>query len=68
MAKSFDEVVERTTTKQTRSKAVERSLELFGKLLLRECHRMAGQSPQEDADVLGMKLPSISKLEMQWDT
>lgn len=53
MAKSFDELVNRTTTKQTRTKAAKRSLDLLGELLLSECHRMAGKSPQEVGDPTG---------------
>ena len=34
MAKSFDELVKRTTTKKTRAKAAHRARELLGELLL----------------------------------
>lgn len=67
MAKSFDELVKRTTTKRTREKAAKRTQELLGELLLSECRQMAGKSQQEVADLLGIKQPSLSKLEKQRD-
>lgn len=67
MAKSFDELVNRSTTKQTRAKAAKRTRELLGELLLSECRQMAGKSQQEVADLLGIKQPSLSKLEKQKD-
>ncbi len=67
MAKSFDELVQRTTTKRTRAKAAQRTKELLGELLLSEVRQMAGKSQQEVADLLGIKQPSLSKLEKQKD-
>ena len=67
MAKSFDELVKRTTTKKTRAKAARRTQELLGELLLSEVRQLAGKSQQEVAQTLGMKQPSLSKLEKQAD-
>src|SRR5580704_7606673 len=67
MAKSFDELVHRTTTKKTRAKALRRAKELLGELLLSEVRQLAGKSQQEVAETLGMKQPSLSKLERQGD-
>lgn len=67
MAKSFDDLVKRTTTKRTRSKAARRTQELLGELLLSELRRLAGKSQRQVADVLGIKQPSLSKLEKQSD-
>jgi DNA-binding XRE family transcriptional regulator len=67
MAKSFDELVKRTTTKRTRAKAAGRTQELLGELLLSEVRHMAGKSQQEVANMLGIKQPSLSKLEKQKD-
>src|SRR6266404_92331 len=67
MAKSFDEVVKRTTTKKTQAKAARRAQELLAELLLSEVRQMAGKSQQEVAESLGMKQPSLSKLEKQTD-
>jgi transcriptional regulator with XRE-family HTH domain len=67
MAKSFDELVKRTTTKKTREKAVRRAQELLGELLLSEIRKLTGKSQRQVAGALGMKQPSLSKLEKQRD-
>ena len=46
MAKSFDELVRRTTTKKTQSKAHRRAQELLGELLLSEVRQLTGKSQQ----------------------
>jgi transcriptional regulator with XRE-family HTH domain len=67
MAKSFDELVKRTTTKKTRAKAARRTQELLGELLLSEVRELMGKSQREVAESLGIKQPSLSKLEKQSD-
>jgi transcriptional regulator with XRE-family HTH domain len=67
MAKSFDELVKRTTTRTTQAKAKRRTEQLLGELLLSEVRQLAGKSQQEVAAVLGIKQPSLSKLERQRD-
>lgn len=67
MAKSFDELVKRTTTKKTQVKAARRAQELLGELLLSEVRQLTGKSQQQVADALGIKQPSLSKLEKQAD-
>jgi transcriptional regulator with XRE-family HTH domain len=67
MAKSFDELVKRTTTKRTQAAAARRAQELIGELLLREVRQLKGKTQQEVADALGIKQPSLSKLEKQAD-
>ena len=67
MAKSFDALVKRTTTKATRNRASVRTKELLGELLVRELRQAAGKSQRELAKVLGIKQPSLSKLENQSD-
>jgi len=67
MAKSFDDLVKRTTTKKTQTKAARRAQELLGELLLSELRRLAGKSQRQVADTLGIKQPSLSKLEKQSD-
>jgi plasmid maintenance system antidote protein VapI len=67
MAKSFDDLVKRTTTKRTRAKAARRAQELLGELLLSEIRQLSGKSQRQVADALGMKQPSLSKLERQSD-
>ena len=67
MAKSFDELVKRTTTKKTRARAAVRTQELLAELLLSEVRQLAGKSQEQVAQVLGIKQPSLSKLEKQSD-
>lgn len=67
MAKSFDDLVKRATTQRTRAKAARRTQELLGELLLSEVRQLAGKSQQQVADALGIKQPSLSKLERQHD-
>ena len=67
MAKSFDELVKRTVTKRTQAKAARRARELLRELLLGEIRQLAGKSQEEVARTLGMKQPSLSKLENQTD-
>jgi transcriptional regulator with XRE-family HTH domain len=67
MAKTFDELVKRTTTKQTRELASKRTRQLLGELLISEVRKLAGKSQREVARELGIKQPSLSKLEKQSD-
>jgi transcriptional regulator with XRE-family HTH domain len=67
MAKSFDNLVKRTTTKKTRIRATRRTKELLRELLLSELRKLAGKSQQQLAAALGIKQPSLSKLENQDD-
>ena len=66
MAKSFDELVKRTTTKKTRQRGGTHA-QLLGELLLSEIREWAGKSQRQVADALGIKQPSLSKLEKQSD-
>jgi predicted XRE-type DNA-binding protein len=67
MAKSFDELVQRTTSKRTRDRAAARTKELLSELVMSELREMTGKSQTEVATILGMKQPSLSKLEKQSD-
>jgi transcriptional regulator with XRE-family HTH domain len=67
VAKSFDELVKRTTTKQTRDKAARRAQQLIGELLLSELRKLTGKTQNQVAETLGIKQPSLSKLEKQDD-
>ncbi len=67
MAKSFDALVKRKTTKATRDRAAVRTKELLAELLVSELRQVAGKSQQELAELLGIKQPSLSKLENQTD-
>lgn len=67
MAKSFADLVKKTTTKQTRERAAARTQELVAELLLSEIRKLSGKSQREVAAKLGIKQPSLSKLEGQSD-
>ncbi len=67
MAKSFDALVARTTTKRTRDQAMRRTRELLGDLLLAELREARGKTQAELAKLLAIRQPSLSKLERQSD-
>jgi len=67
MARSFDELVKRTTSKKTRDRAARRAQELLGELLLSELRKLTGKTQHQVAATLGIKQPSLSKLEKQDD-
>jgi transcriptional regulator with XRE-family HTH domain len=67
MAKTFDELVKRTTTKRTRDLAANRTKDLLAELVMSELRELTGKSQTELATILGMKQPSLSKLEKQSD-
>lgn len=67
MAKSFDELVRRTTSRKVRADARKRTRELLGEYLLSEIRAGRGKSQVEVARALGIKQPSLSKLEKQSD-
>jgi len=55
MAKSFDDLVKRTTSQRTRLRAAARTKELLGELLLSEVRKLVGKSRREVAKALGIK-------------
>jgi len=67
MAKSFDALVMRTTNKRTRERAARRAQQLLDEMLVSELRQLAGKSQREIAEILGIKQPSLSKLEKQSD-
>jgi len=67
MAKSFDELVKRTASKRTRQRGRQRARELLFEMLLSEVRKLAGKSQREVAEALGIRQPSVSKLESQSD-
>lgn len=67
MAKSFDTLVRRTSSKRTRERAARRTRELLDELLIGELRKAAGKSQRQVADALGIKQPSVAKLEKQSD-
>ncbi len=67
MAKSFDALAKRTMSAASRAKGTARARELLVELLLSEVRSLAGVSQRELAAALGIKQPSLSKLEHQRD-
>jgi transcriptional regulator with XRE-family HTH domain len=67
MAKTFDDLVNAATNKRTRRRAARRTRELLGELLISEMRKLRGKSQREVARELGIKQPSLSKLENQSD-
>jgi transcriptional regulator with XRE-family HTH domain len=67
MAKSFEELVKKTTGERTRLRADRRARELLGELLLSEIRTLTGKTQSEVARALRIKQPSLSKLENQSD-
>jgi transcriptional regulator with XRE-family HTH domain len=67
MAKSFDELADRVMSNKARARASRRTKELLAELLLSEVRKLAGKSQGELARTLGIKQPSLSKLENQDD-
>ena len=67
MAKSFDELVRKTTTPETRRKAEARAQELLADMLLSEIRKLAGLTQADLADALGVKQPNVAKMERQDD-
>jgi len=67
MAKSFDQLVRRTTTRRTRQRAAKQTQELLAELPVSQLRLVLGKSQRELAAMLGIKQPSIAKLEKQSD-
>lgn len=67
MAKSFDALVKKTTNKRTRERAARRTKELLAAMLLSEMRDLVGKTQRQLAGELGIKQPSLSKLERQKD-
>jgi transcriptional regulator with XRE-family HTH domain len=67
MAKSFDQLANRVMSAKSRARAERRTKKLLIELLLSEIRKLAGKSQGELAKKLGIKQPSLSKLENQDD-
>ena len=67
MAKSFDELVARTTSKKVQERARGRARRYLADMLLSEVRKLKGMSQKQLADALQIKQPSLSKLENQDD-
>lgn len=67
MAKSFDELANRTMSAASRARAARRTRAILVEMLLAEVRKLAGKSQSELARILGIKQPTLSKLEGQED-
>ena len=67
MAKSFDELANRVMSPKARARAAVRAKELLAEMLLSEVRKLAGKTQRELARELGIKQPTLSKLESRDD-
>jgi transcriptional regulator with XRE-family HTH domain len=67
MAKSFNELANRTMTPEPRARAAARTRELLAEMLVAEIRTLAGKSQRELAEALGIKQPSVAKMEAAGD-
>jgi DNA-binding XRE family transcriptional regulator len=67
MAKSFSELVARTTTRKVRERAKARAQKYMKEMLLSELRKLQGMSQRDLAAALDIKQPSLCKLERQED-
>ena len=67
MAIPFDEVVRKHSSPAVRERGMRLARELMAEMLLSELRRSSGMSQRELAAALGIKQPSLSKLEKQSD-
>ena len=65
MAKSFDELANKVMSKGARQRAKERSVEIMTELFLKEIRQIMGLSQADLAARLGIKQPTLSRLESQ---
>lgn len=67
MATPFDELVARTTTKKVRAAAKKRADQLLGEMLLSDLRQLTGKTQKDVADALGIKQPTLARMERQRD-
>lgn len=63
----FDDLMKRTTDKRTIARGKQRGRELIAEMMLSEIRKLTGKSQREVAEKLGIRQPSLSKLERQSD-
>ncbi len=66
MAKNFKEL-EATMTSEARARAKARAREMMAEMVLSEIRQAAGLTQEELAHALGIKQPTLSRLESQQD-
>src|SRR4051812_48406950 len=67
MAKSFDELAARTMSKADRQWAKRQANHLIGQMMLAEIRKAKKMSQTQLAKAMGIKQPTLSKLEKQSD-
>lgn len=67
MAKSFDDLVARTSSRKVQAAAKKRADQLLGEMLLSELRALTGRKQKDVAESLGIKQPSFAKMERQED-
>lgn len=67
MAKAFDDLVKKTTSKRVQERASVRARRYLAQMLLSELRKQRGMSQKQLAATLKIKQPSLSKLEAQND-
>lgn len=67
MAKSFDDLAAKVMTRQQRERAKQLARRDLAEMLLSEVRKLRGMSQKELAEALGIRQPSLSKLEGQSD-
>ena len=67
MAKSFDELAEKTMTPAQRKTAKDRARELLEEMLISELRQLSGLTQADLAEAMGVSQPAVAKLERQDD-
>lgn len=67
MAKTFDELANKSMSKASRARAATKAKQMIGEVMLSEMRAASGLSQKALAERLGIKQPSLSKLEKQPD-
>ena len=67
MAKSFQDLVARTTSKKAQARGQALAKQYLREMVLADLRKHRGMSQKAMADALGIKQPSLSKIEKQGD-
>ena len=67
MAKTYDELANRLMTHRQRAKASVRTRQMLAEMMVSEIRTLAGKSQRELAEILGIKQPSVAKMESAGD-
>ncbi len=67
MVKPFEEIVKRSVSKAAQARAAKLTQKYLDEMLLSELRTASGKTQKEVAKVIGIKQPSLSKLEKQTD-